>query len=303
MRPALLAPAPAGAAAPAPGRPRWPLLRLMRPRQWVKNAFVLAPLVFAGRAGDAAAWREAAAAALLFTVASALVYVFNDLRDVEADRRHPRKCATRPLAAGWVTRRRALALWGVLAAALAAGLALRPALVPAIGGYVALNTAYTLWLKHVPALDLVCLSGGYLLRLLAGAEAAAAPLSAWMAVTALALSLSLAAAKRLAEQSRSGEAGRAVLGRYPPGVLRAVAWGGAVAALLAYTAFTALARPELWPTTPLVAAGLGRFALLAHRDRLGECPTDALWQDRPLLAVVLAWGALCLWLVPRAGGG
>lgn len=283
---------------PGPPRPRAALLLLLRPKQWIKNAFVLAPLVFAGRAADTGALLHAAAAAGLFVLASALVYVFNDLVDAEADRRHPLKRATRPIAAGWVPELHAVGLWVVLAFALAAGIAAKPSVAPAVAAFVGLNASYSVWLKHVPVLDLLSVGAGYILRLWAGAAAIGVPLSRWMMVTALCLSVFLAAAKRMTERARSGPGARAVLGRYSAPVLVWITAAAGVGAFACYVSYVAAMRPNLWPTIPLVALGLGRFGWLLRRRQVGECPTDALWDDAVLLGIVALWIALSLLIVP-----
>lgn len=285
------APPPAGRA------PRLALLTLMRPRQWVKNVLVLAPLVFAGLAREPGSVVRAVEAALLFTAASALAYVLNDMVDVERDRRHPRKRHARPLAAGWVSARQARVLLAVLGAAVAAGTALRPAVAPALAAFLALNLAYSLKLKHVAGLDALCVCAGYLLRVYAGAAALDVPLSGWMLATTFALSLFLVAGKRGAELAGSGAEARSALGGYSPRVLLWLAWGSAAGSLVAYAAYVLVVRPVLLPTIPLVAFGLGRYAWLAHARRAGESPEDALWNDLPLLAAVVLWAAACLFLV------
>ncbi len=287
----------AASRSPVAPRPRWPLLRLARPRQWPKNALVLAPLVFAGRWRDAASAAEALLAVAVFVAASALVYVLNDAVDEPHDRRHPAKRLSRPLAAGWVTRREAAGLWCALALLVAGALAARPVLAPAVAGFVALNAAYTLWLKRIPVLDLTALAGGYLLRLYAGAAAVHVPLSVWIVVTTFFLSVFLAAGKRAREQGASGDAGRAVLRRYPPGLLSHIEHGAAAGALACYAAYLAFAHPELLPTAIPVALGFARFRFLSRAGRLGECPTDVLLGDPPLLLAVLAWGVSCALLV------
>lgn len=280
---------------------RLPLLRLLRPGHWIKNLFVLAPAVFAGLAFVPAAVREATVAAAAFAVASSLVYVFNDLLDVERDRAHPRKRHARPIAAGEVSRRAAVALWAALLAAVAAAVLLRPALAPFVGTFVALNVLYTLWLKHVPGVDLLCISAGYILRLGAGAAAVSVPLSLWMAVTAFLLTVFLGATKRRQELIRSGDGARAVLARYSPALLDRVIAASAVATLGAYCGYVALVRPSLALTIPFVIFGLHRYLRVLRRPGAHEAPSDVLWRDAPLLATVLAWGGVCAWLVASAG--
>jgi 4-hydroxybenzoate polyprenyltransferase len=276
---------------------RLPLLRLLRPGHWIKNLFVLAPAVFAGLAFSPAAAREAAIAAAAFAVASSLVYVFNDLLDVERDRAHPRKRHSRPIAAGHVSRRAAAGLWGVLLAAVAAAVLARPALAPFVGAFVVLNVLYTLRLKHVAGVDLLCISAGYILRLGAGAAAVAVPLSRWMAVTAFLLTVFLAATKRRQEMERAGSGGRAVLSRYAPALLDRVIAGSAVATLAAYCGYVVVVRPALAVTVPFVVFGLFRYLRVLRRPDAHETPSDVLWRDAPLLATVLAWGAVCAVLV------
>lgn len=286
---------PAGA---DPGPPRrLALARLTRPRQWIKNGLVLAPLVFAGLARDPASVRLALGAALLFTLASAMVYVVNDLADLERDRLHPRKRHTRPLAAGRVSVRAARALWAALAAAVAAGALLRPAVAPPLAAFVALNLAYSLGLKRVPVVDVLCVAAGYLLRVYAGAAAVGVPLSVWMAATTLGLSVFLVAGKRAVELAGSGAAGRPVLDRYSARPLAWTAHAAAAASLGGYAAYVLTVRPVLLPTIALVAFGMGRYAWLVYARGRGESPEDAFWDDPPLLATVLAWAAACVLLV------
>ena len=273
------------------------MLRLARPRQWVKNTLVLAPLVFAGLASDAAAIGLAVSAALLFTLASAMVYVFNDLADVESDRQHPRKRHTRPIAAGWVSEREARALFFLLAASVVAGTLLRPSLGPPLAAYVAVNLAYSTKLKHLHVVDILCVVAGYLLRVYAGALAVDVPLSAWMALATLSVSVFLVSSKRAVELRGSGAAGRAVLGGYSAGTLGRVAWIAAVASLACYTGYLLYVRPALLPTFPLVAFGLARYGYLIRARGHGESPEEALWDDPPLLIVVLVWIGACVLLV------
>ena len=130
------------------------LLRLARPKQWVKNGFVLAPLVFAKAFHDLGAVSQAFAAFGLFCVASSATYILNDLRDIERDRSHPVKSWSRPLAAGTVKPATAIALLVALYAVLVAGVFWSPRTMAVIAGYLALNFAYSFWLKHQPVLDI-----------------------------------------------------------------------------------------------------------------------------------------------------
>ncbi|HEX6909010.1 MAG TPA: decaprenyl-phosphate phosphoribosyltransferase [Longimicrobium sp.] len=287
---------PPAAAPPAPA-PRWALVRLTRPRQWIKNALVLAPVVFADLARDGDAVGKAVVAALLFTLASAAVYVLNDLADVEGDRLHPRKRHARPVAAGWVSVRAARNLGLALAACVLAGMLLRPALAPVLAVFAVLNVAYSLGLKRVPVVDVLCVAAGYLLRVYGGAVAVDVPLSGWMAATTLSLSVFLVAGKRAVELAGSGAAGRAVLGGYAARPLALTAQMAAVASLVCYAAYVLLVRPALLVTIPLVAFGLARYGWLVYARGLGESPEDALWDDRPLLATVVLWAVACVVLV------
>ena len=189
----------------------FPYLRLMRPRQWIKNGFVMAPVLFAGAFLDGTALARAFLATAAFCLAASLVYVANDLVDLESDRLHPDKRHTRPLAEGSATVRGARLLFALLALALVVAVAFIPTVGGPLAAYVALNLAYTLRLKRVPVVDLFCVASGFVLRVAAGALAVRVPLSGWMLITTLCLALYLAAVKRRQELAGGGDA-RAVLG-------------------------------------------------------------------------------------------
>lgn len=271
------------------------IARLVRPRQWIKNAFVLAPTVFAGLYLDEASVVRALVAVALFCVAASAVYVFNDLADLETDRLHPVKRLTRPLASGAVSVHSARVVLGVLIALLCAGLVALPAVAPVLAAYIALNAAYTLRLKHVAVVDLFCIASGFVLRVYAGAEAVAVPLSSWMLITTLSLALYLAAVKRRQELATSGAEARKVLGAYTVHLLDGYAQTAASASIVFYSLYVIDVRPELAITVPLVLLGIFRYSYLVQSRNLGESPTEALWNDLPLILTVVAWAALAVY--------
>lgn len=271
------------------------LIKLMRPRQWIKNAFVLAPLLFSGAFADPASVRQALLAMFLFCVASSATYTVNDLKDIERDRRHPTKSRKRPLAAGTVTVPAALALLVVLYGVLVWGWFVQPGVILVILAYVVLNLAYSFVLKHQPVMDIFTIAIGFVLRVYAGAQALAVPVSSWMFVTTLCLALYLASVKRRQELSQSGAEGREVLERYTVALVNRYAEMSATGALLFYSMFVMSSRPELVITVPVVLFGLFRYWYVVEKLDGGESPTDALLSDWPLIATVLAWTGACLW--------
>jgi 4-hydroxybenzoate polyprenyltransferase len=277
------------------------LVKLMRPKQWVKNGFVLAPLVFSGAFTSVTALRDAALAFALFSLAASAVYIINDLRDIESDRRHPRKSKSRPLASGQVSKTAALTLLVVLYAALILAYPLAPAVLHVIAGYLLLNLAYTFALKHQPVIDIFVIAIGFVLRVYAGAMALAVPVSGWMFVTTLCLALYLASVKRRQELSQQGADGRKVLQRYSVSLVDRYAEMSATGALVFYSMFVMSAQPQLVITVPLVLFGLFRYWYVVEVLEQGESPTDALLSDWQLLVTLLLWVIACGWaLWPKA---
>lgn len=273
------------------------MLKLLRPKQWVKNAFVLAPLVFAGEFLNPLAIGHSLAAMLLFCMAASAVYILNDLKDVEHDRLHPSKAKSRPLAAGIVSQRAALMMLAVLYGLLAVGWWFLPAVVYVVIAYLLLNIAYTFVLKHQPVVDIFTIAIGFVLRVYAGAMALAVPLSSWMFVTTLCLALYLAAVKRRQELLQSGTEGRKVLEKYSVAVVDRYAEMSATGALVFYSLFVMSARPEMVITIPVVLFGLFRYWYVVEVLEGGESPTDALFADGQLALTIIAWVGLCVWVL------
>lgn len=281
---------------------RWPLIKILRPKQWVKNLLVLAPLVFAGLFTDPTAIGQATIATGLFCLASAATYVYNDLNDIEEDRAHPVKRHTRPLAAGEMQPATAkLELVGLLAL-FAVGAFFEPWAALAVGGYLAVNLAYNQGLKEEPVLDLFAVSTGFVLRVFAGALAIGVAVSPWMLVTTLCLALYLATQKRLNEQAENGDEARAVLGEYTRDLLERYSHLAAVGAIVFYGLYTMEVRQALSVTIPLVLLGFFRFSYLAETEDGGEDPIALASQDPTLVATVACWGLVSLAILwPGAG--
>jgi decaprenyl-phosphate phosphoribosyltransferase len=273
------------------------VLRLLRPKQWIKNLFVLAPLIFSGLFTRESSTLLALFATLLFCVAASMVYVFNDLADRHIDALHPVKRFTRPLASGAVSVGAARALLAMLGALLLLGSYVSIPLVGVLLAYILLNVLYSSWLKRVPVVDIFCVAAGFVLRVYAGAVVIDVPLSSWMLITTLSIALYLAAIKRRDELEVQGDGARAVLGQYTIPLLERFSLMASVCAMVFYSMFVVTTRPVLAFTIPFVLFGIFRYWFLVDRHGRGESPTDALWSDRPLAVTVLLWGVLCAFLL------
>lgn len=275
------------------------IVRSLRPRQWVKNLFVLSPLLFGGRLIDAEAVAAAVAATVCFCLLSGALYLVNDVVDAPLDRRHPTK-RLRPVAAGALPVAAALAgaaVTGAGASALAVALGRDFALVAAM--YAGLSLAYSLALKRVVILDVMVIAAGFVLRVLGGAVAVEVAPSHWLIACAFLLALYLGFSKRRQELARSSEdaaAQRQVLAAYSVRMVEQINLVLLAATLVSYLLYTV--SPEtvarfgteaLLYGAVFVLYGLLRYLFLTQSPANGESPGELLIQDIPLLLCVLGW--------------
>jgi len=272
------------------------LLAEMRPRQWTKNFIVLAPLLFSLELGHPIDLVRAVAAAGVFCLVAGAVYIVNDLHDRERDRHHEVR-GRRPLAAGELGEREALAAAAALSASgFAAAAALGTGLALTVVAYIALQGAYTFLLKDQVILDVMAISAGFVLRVTAGALVIGVAVSPWLLVCAALLALFLAFVKRRQELLTDPGAAerRPVLHLYTAALLDqaiAVATSSTFVVYVIYTFLSQSAadRPYLMLTTPFVGYGLLRYLYLMHSRHLGGSPEEILLGDRPLAADLGLW--------------
>ncbi len=273
------------------------LVRLMRPKQWIKNGFLLAGPVFAGVLFQTLA--PSLQGFLAFCLVSSSVYVINDIADADRDRLHPEK-RKRPIPSGAVSPRVALlfaVLLTVVWVPLAAFLSWRFAAVTAI--YFFVNLAYSFHLKHVFIVDAMIVAFGFIMRAWAGAVAVNVAISPWLFVCTLLLSLFLAFGKRRTELLTTGSDHRKVLDSYSIELLDqflSILSGSTITAYSLYTFFATHNYNMMW-TIPFVIYGLFRYLYLVHRTDLSGSPEEAILTDRPLLTNLLLWGVAVICLV------
>lgn len=283
-------------------KPKIPaLLRLARPRQWVKNGFVLAPLFFTPEAVTAANIGRIAVAFAAFSLVASAIYVVNDWCDADADRMHPGK-SSRPIASGEVAPGTALVWAAVL---LAGGIALSIAVLPTaateiVAAYAVMSVLYSTRLKHVAVLDVLIVATGFVLRIEFGGAAVSIPLTVWIVVCTFLLALFLALAKRRDDLVKSmGDAHRPALAGYNlPFVDTALAVVLA-ALLVSYLIYTTepgvIAKfhtDKLYLTAPFVAAGVLRYLQIALVEQRSGSPTDLALADRFLILSIIGWLAV-----------
>jgi len=275
------------------------IVALLRPREWSKNVFVLAPVVFSSGFVVHDAVIASVGAFVLFSLAASAVYVLNDLHDRDEDRAHPRKSITRPLASGALSARAAIIVLLGLYLLIACGCVWLPRAAPIVLAYIGLNIAHTYILKAEPVIDIFSIAFGFVLRVYAGARVIEVPVSAWMFVTTLCLALYLATVKRRQEMNWVNGTGRRVLAQYTTALLDRFAILAATGALIFYSLFVMASRPALVATIPLVLFGLFRYAWLVDVRGVGESPAESLFTDWQLAATVVSWAGLCAWVLLR----
>jgi decaprenyl-phosphate phosphoribosyltransferase len=272
-------------------------VRAVRPRQWIKNLLVATAPLAAGRLFEREVLFKTALAFVAFCLISATVYLINDVRDVEEDRLHPRK-RFRPIAAGELRPAAALVLASITAAGgFAIGFPTSIPLGITLAIYLAMQIVYSVFLKHLPVVDLAIVAGGFLLRAIAGGVAASIVLSQWFLLVAAFGSLFMVAGKRYSEMKAIGaDAGtRRSLERYSESYLRFIWVLAAMMVLISYSlwAFENRAHPVLgvpWTAVSIAPFTLGllQYALEVDAGTAGE-PEDVVLHDHVLQGIGLAW--------------
>ena len=279
------------------------LLKTMRPRQWTKNAFLFAALVFDGKLFHLADFLRTLAGFGLFCLISSAVYIFNDLLDVKADRQHPLK-KNRPIASGRLPMPIAIAAGGILSLiSLALAYLLAWQFAVTILVYFVMMLAYSKWLKHVPILDVLILAAGFVLRVHSGTTLITVErFSPWLYVLMTLLALYLGFGKRRAELALlTGDATnhRKVLDGYSIPLLDqfiTIVSGTTIVAYSLYTFF----RPEtpgnhaLMLTIPFVIYAIFRYLYLIQVRQIGGEPEEILLSDRPFQISIFIWGLAVL---------
>jgi 4-hydroxybenzoate polyprenyltransferase len=283
------------------------LFKTMRPRQWPKNAFLFAALVFDRQLGitHLPAMLRTLAGFIIFCILSGVVYIINDLADIEADRQHPEK-RRRPLASGQISPTFALSAAAILLLLIIPiSYWLSPGFALTALAYLALNLAYSKWIKHIPLLDVFSIAMGFVLRVVAGvALIEVARFSPWLYVVTTLGSLYIGFGKRRAELALLAESAnihRRVLDGYTLPMLDQYITIVSSTTIIAYSLYT-FSAPNLpgnhimMLTIPFVLYGVFRYLYLIQMEDCGGAPEDVLLSDHPLQATILLWGLSILFI-------
>ncbi|MEI6632473.1 MAG: decaprenyl-phosphate phosphoribosyltransferase [Chlamydiota bacterium] len=284
------------------------LIEAMRPRQWIKNLIIFAGLLFSRRFLDPRDLLTVCAAFIIFCALSGVVYLINDIADVEEDRRHSLK-RLRPIASGRLSpRAAAVAAAAVAALSLTAAWRIGPAFGATSLAYLVLLLAYSFLLKHVVIVDVLAIAVGFVLRAVAGGEAIGVEISPWLLICTILLALFLALSKRRHELVLlEGDAPlhRPILEEYSTYLLDQMIAVVTSSTLMAYVLYSLAPRTQrevsgtLYLTIPFVLYGIFRYLWLVHRKDEGGSPEMTLLSDRPLLIDILLWAAtvgVLLWM-------
>lgn len=279
----------------------------LRPAQWTKNFILFAGLLFGGKLLDPAAVTTAVLAFAVFCLLSGVVYLINDVRDIEADRLHPSK-SKRPIAAGDLSATAALA-WAVAltGTSLAAAFWLDRGFAIVALAYVTLLTLYSTALKHHAILDVLTIAAGFVLRAVAGAVVLHVAISHWLLVLTLLGALFLALSKRRAEMTTLVDGGRShrrTLSEYSPQLLDQLITIVAASTLLGYAFYTIspetvakFGTDRLVFTLPFPMYGIFRYLFLLHQREGGANPSELLLQDRPIQVCIALWALSVAFLI------
>ena len=287
------------------------LIELIRPKQWIKNLFCFAAILFAGQLLNLDLLVKNIIAFVAFCGVSSCTYIINDIIDIDSDRAH-RKKRYRPLASGDVTIKQAKIFFVFIAIiTILLTLTLNFLFGLAILAYFLINILYSLKVKHMVILDVFFISFGFMLRVAGGAAAISVPISSWMILTTIFISLFLAVSKRRAELAQSEqenfEKQRKVLDHYAiefTEQMNTIAATGTIICYALYTvsqkAISTFNTDKLIYTTPFVIYGIFRYLYLIHKKNLGESPTQIMTKDIPLILNTVFWFVVSVFLIYKS---
>ncbi len=284
------------------------LIKLLRPEQWVKNAFLIAPLIFSKHLFNPAYLLTTLLALMVFCLVSSSVYVVNDIADRDIDRQHPTK-KNRPIASGRISVPQA---WVLVALLLAVVVLLSKNLSGkfclAAASYFLLNLAYSFGLKRVILVDVFVIAAGFMLRVLAGALAITVLISPWLVLCTLFVSVFLAISKRRGEllltHHSAGYGGREVLHEYDLGLMDQLMTIAASGMAISYALYTVADRTvtifgteNLIFTTVFVLFGIFRYLFLVRKNEQDDSPAHLLVSDGAMVVNVVAWFVSCVMII------
>ncbi|MGB5848255.1 MAG: decaprenyl-phosphate phosphoribosyltransferase [Ignavibacteriaceae bacterium] len=275
-------------------------LKLVRTPQWIKNFFVFVPQLFSQHLFDKDYFFTTLLAFVVFCLASSFIYVINDIIDIEADKAHPVK-KNRPLPSGIISERSALIVAVVLAAVI---VTLLPQLNKEfnyfVTAFVLLNILYSFWFKHIVILDVFSIAMGFSIRVLAGAVVISVPISSWLILTTMFISLFLGVMKRHSELILVAESenapSRKVLSQYSLNFADQMATVAAAGVIICYALYTvsertvsAFGTENLIYTTPFVVYGIFRFMYLEYISNKGDNTTKIVFTDLQIILTVIIY--------------
>jgi len=275
-------------------------LKLVRVPQWIKNLFVFVPLLFSQHLFDVDYFTTTLFAFVVFCLASSLIYVINDIIDIEADKAHPTK-KNRPLPAGLISKQSALIVAVVLTAVIASLLPhFNKEFIYFVTVFVLLNLLYSFWFKHIVILDVFSIAAGFSIRVLAGAVVISVPISSWLILTTMFISLFLGVMKRHSElilvAENENAPSRKVLSQYSLNFADQMATVAAAGVIICYALYTvsertvsAFGTENLIYTTPFVVYGIFRFMYLEYISNKGDNTTKIVFSDIQLILTVLIY--------------
>ncbi|HWV69131.1 decaprenyl-phosphate phosphoribosyltransferase [Chitinophaga sp.] len=274
-------------------------LTLLRPKHWVKNAFLFIPLFFAGEIFNTSKLLDLAVAFCAFSLIASSIYILNDYRDIEADQQHPVKCK-RPLASGSISKPAALALFVIcIFAGYALGILVGQKFVFVLSTYFVLNLLYCLGLKDISILDILILSTGFVLRVKAGGVAAKLAISEWLVIMVFLLALFMAIAKRRDDiliKMDSGKEMRKAAKGYNLDFLNVMLALVSAVIIVSYLMYTISPETQarfhtyrLYYTTLFVIGGLLRYLQITYVENSTGSPTKILYKDRFIQLTILLW--------------
>jgi len=273
-------------------------LLLMRPSQWVKNLIIFFPLIFAKKLFDLEAFVLSSIAFICFVLASSIIYIFNDICDLEYDKKHPIKKKIRPLANYNLKKNDAYLLIALLGFLLSLLLKSNISILNTVIFFFILNISYSLYFKNIIIIDLMIVSSSYLVRVFAGGTIINVQLSGWLLICIFCLGLFLISFKRIAELKIAGFKSRPVLKKYNNKILLKIIDLTGMCSIIFYSLYTVLINPNLIFTIPLIFMGFFRYYYLYYTHKIfEESPVNIIFSDKPLIALLILWLIIVLIII------